>query len=89
MRAIYNANTIVDAHLVRHALEAEGIDCHVSGGFLSGGMGELPVSGLVQVWVSDADVEAALGVAARIDQELAESAKALDADDEGLGVPVF
>ncbi|QOW23389.1 putative signal transducing protein [Novilysobacter avium] len=54
MRVVYEAAGIIDAHLVRHALEAAGIPVFVKGEALLGGMGELPMFGLVQVCVPEA-----------------------------------
>ncbi|MEO6365234.1 MAG: DUF2007 domain-containing protein [Luteimonas sp.] len=51
MRVVYEAGNIIDAHLVRHALEHAGIPVFVRGEALLGGMGELPVYGLVAVCV--------------------------------------
>ncbi len=53
MRVVYEAAGIIDAHLVRHALEAAGIPVFVKGEALLGGMGELPMYGLVQVCVPE------------------------------------
>ncbi|QOW20909.1 DUF2007 domain-containing protein [Lysobacter ciconiae] len=54
MRVVYEAAGIIDAHLVRHALEAADIPVFVKGEALLGGMGELPMFGLVQVCVPEA-----------------------------------
>ncbi|GAB3731383.1 DUF2007 domain-containing protein [Luteimonas pelagia] len=51
MQVVYEAAHLVDAHLVRHALEAAGIPAHVRGEALVGGIGELPAGGLVAVLV--------------------------------------
>lgn len=51
MRVVYEAENLIDAHLVRGALEEAGIPAWVRGEFLAGAMGELPVSGLVAVCV--------------------------------------
>lgn len=51
MRTVYEAAGIIDAHLIRHALEAAGIPVYIKGEALLGGMGELPMFGLVQVCV--------------------------------------
>ncbi len=59
MRAIYDAQNVVDAHLVKHALEAEGIPAFVRGEYLTGALGDLPMQGLVQVCVPNAAWEAA------------------------------
>lgn len=53
MRVVYEAAGIIDAHLIRHALEAADIPVFVKGEALLGGMGELPMFGLVQVCVPD------------------------------------
>ncbi len=54
MRVVYEAEGIIDAHLVRHALEAVDIPVFVKGEALLGGMGELPMFGLLQVCVPEA-----------------------------------
>lgn len=51
MKVVYEAGNIIDAHLVRHALEHAGIPAFVRGEALLGGMGELPVFGIVAVCV--------------------------------------
>jgi hypothetical protein len=53
MKVVYEAAGIIDAHLIRHALEAADIPVFVKGEALLGGMGELPMFGLVQVCVPD------------------------------------
>ncbi|MEO5628913.1 MAG: DUF2007 domain-containing protein [Thermomonas sp.] len=68
MRIVYNAANLIDAHLVRHALEQQGIPAFVRGEALVGGIGELPAVGLVNVavpdsaWPEAADIVAALGL---------------------------
>ncbi|RPE75501.1 DUF2007 domain-containing protein [Vulcaniibacterium tengchongense] len=65
MKIVYEAAHLIDAHLVRHALEAEGIPVFLKGEALVGGIGELPVFGMVQVCVPDAAwPEASAAVAA-------------------------
>lgn len=54
MRNVYDAANLIDAHLVKQALEAEGIPAFVRGEALTGGIGELGVFGLVGVMVPDA-----------------------------------
>ena len=53
MRVVYEAEGIIDAHLVRHALEAAEIPVYVKGEALLGGVGDLPMFGLVQVCVPE------------------------------------
>ena len=54
MQVVYEAANLIDAHLVRHALEAGGIPAFVRGEALLGGVGELPACGLVAVCVPQA-----------------------------------
>jgi len=51
MRTVYEAANLIDAHLVRQVLEAEGIPAFVRGEALTGGIGELGVFGLLAVMV--------------------------------------
>lgn len=53
MRVVYEAANVIDAHLVRQALEHAGVPAWVRGEALTGGMGELGVFGLVAVMVPD------------------------------------
>lgn len=59
MRVVYEAENIIDAHLVRGLLEQAGIVAFVLGEHLGGGIGELPVAGFVTVAVANSDVDAA------------------------------
>lgn len=59
VRPVYEADSLIDAHLVRGLLEAEGIPAWVRGESLAGAMGELPVAGLVVVCVPEACLPAA------------------------------
>ena len=54
MKPVYDAANLIDAHLVRHALEAVDIPVFLKGEALVGGMGELPLFGTVQVCVPEA-----------------------------------
>ena len=51
MQVVYEAANLIDAHLVRHALEHAGIPAYVRGEALLGGIGELPACGLIDVCV--------------------------------------
>ena len=53
MRVVYEAAHVIDAHLVRHALEAAGLPVFIRGEALLGGLGELGVFGLVAVCVPE------------------------------------
>lgn len=50
---VFDAGNITEAHIVRGMLEAHGIDAHVGGYYLQGGIGELAVEGFASVLVPD------------------------------------
>ena len=89
MRTVYEAANLIDAHLVRQALEAEGIPAFIRGEALIGGMGDLGVFGLVAVMVPEAAwpqarslvEELALGGADAVDADISEP------DDGEAGCP--
>jgi len=56
---VYDASDITEAHIVRGMLEAHGIEAHVGGHYLQGGIGELVVQGFATVYVEDSEVVAA------------------------------
>jgi hypothetical protein len=56
MKLVYNANDIMEAHIVAGMLHAEGIEAHVGGHYLQGGIGELPMTGFATVSVVEDDV---------------------------------
>ncbi len=70
MQIVYRAQNIIDANLVSNALEQAGIPCHIGGQYLTGALGELPVSGLVTVMVAKIDLERAQAIADEIDAAL-------------------
>ena len=82
MRTAYDAANLIDAHLVRQALEHAGIPAWVRGEALTGGMGELGVFGLVAVMVPDAAWPAAREVVEALQLAGAGEADALDPDAE-------
>jgi hypothetical protein len=53
---IYSAETTTDAHLIKGLLEQQGIEAFVSGHYLQGAFGELPVINMIQVMVEQADL---------------------------------
>ncbi len=72
MQVVYLAENIVDAHLAKHLLEDAGLPAFVFGESLLGGMGELPIFGVLRVCVPEGYEEqaaAALQVLAQADGE--------------------
>lgn len=53
MQRIYEAANNIEAHMLVHLLQQAGVEAHVEGEHLQSGGGELPLSGLVAVVVSD------------------------------------
>ncbi len=86
MHIVYKADNLFDAHLVRHALEDAGIPAFVFGESLLGGMGELPLFGVLRVGVPDAarpqaeDIVAALHLGQASDDPISDA-------DEWAGQP--
>ncbi len=59
MRIVYRAENLVDAHLVKDALDQAGIPAFINGEYLLGGIGQLPARDLLAVSVPDVCVDAA------------------------------
>ncbi len=53
MQVVYLADNIVDAHLAKHLLEDAGLPAFVFGESLLGGVGELPMFGVLRVCVPE------------------------------------
>jgi hypothetical protein len=53
VKAVYESQFAVEAHMILHLLQSARIDGQVLGEHLQGGAGELPVAGLVRVVVAD------------------------------------
>ena len=90
MHIIYRADSIIDAKLVQSALEGAGILAFVNGAYLTGAMGELPVSGLVNVMIADIDIERAQPIVSEVDEALRAEVDPTDTrffDHPGLATP--
>lgn len=53
MVRVYEAGNVVDARLICDMLLGAGLDATVTGGYLSGAAGELPVDSLISVWLTE------------------------------------
>jgi hypothetical protein len=62
MIKIYDAANLAEANIVCGLLQAHGIDAHVSGHYLQGGIGELPPMGFHGVLVPEGDESRARAV---------------------------
>ncbi|KRG71253.1 putative signal transducing protein [Pseudoxanthomonas dokdonensis] len=83
MQTAYNAQNLIDAHLVKHALEAAGIPVYISGESLLGGGGELPLFGVLRVCVPEAALAQAQQIITALDLGGASDEDAPDEDGPG------
>jgi hypothetical protein len=84
MRIIYRAQNLIDAHLVKDALENADVPAFISGEYLTGGVGQLPALDYVAVLVPESSVETAEPIVREIDRALAEAREALREQDGDL-----
>lgn len=73
MHIAYHAESLIDAHLVKDALERAGIPAFVSGEYLTGGVGQLPAIDYVAVMVPESAREEAAPLVAEVARALAVS----------------
>ena len=59
MKQAYAPANSAEAHMLAHMLEQNGIEAHIHGEALQGGVGELPAAGLLQLLVAETDHERA------------------------------
>lgn len=64
MKCVYSASLLLNARLVVDQLEHQGIHAEIFGGYLQGGAGELPASGLIRVMVAEEDEHRAARIVA-------------------------
>ena len=69
MKTIYRAANITEAEILRGMLSAAGIDSHISGYYLQGGVGELAAADSVGIQVDEADISTAIAVLKEYDPE--------------------
>jgi len=91
MRIAYRAESLIDAHLVKDALERADIPAFVSGEYLTGAVGQLPALDYVAVLVPEASLPVAERVVREVEASLMESRLALGdmEDDPGAPWPAF
>jgi hypothetical protein len=59
MRRVYEPADLLEAQLLVAMLASEGLSAHITGQHLLGGMGELPLTGLLGLQVADGQAERA------------------------------
>ncbi|HEB58098.1 MAG TPA: DUF2007 domain-containing protein [Gammaproteobacteria bacterium] len=89
MKVIHEAGDITEAHIVAGMLHARGIEAHVGGYYLQGGVGELAPTGFANVQVADEDAAAAAAVIAEYEAARPRRGvpQAAVADSRRSGVP--
>jgi hypothetical protein len=75
LKIIYRAGDLSEAHIVAGLLEANGIDSHVGGHYLQGGIGELAAADFATVHVADEDVARAKAIIAEYESNNEKSNK--------------
>ncbi|SEJ42345.1 DUF2007 domain-containing protein [Frateuria terrea] len=81
MRIAYRAESLIDAHLVKDALEREEIPAFIAGEYLTGAVGQLPAIDYVAVMVPESSAEAAETIVRQVEAQLAEARAAVDSWD--------
>jgi hypothetical protein len=85
MRIIYRAQNLIDAHLVKDALEGADVPAFISGEYLTGGVGQLPALDYVAVLVPESSLSIAEPIVHEIDRALAEARQVLQEQDDDTG----
>lgn len=62
MKIAYRAKDLPEAYIVAGLLRSEGIESHVGGLYLQGGLGEIGAAGFNTIHVADEDYERARAV---------------------------
>ena len=85
MRIIYRAQNLIDAHLVKDALESADVPAFISGEYLTGGVGQLPAMDYVAVLVPESSMDVAEPIVREIDRALTEARQVLQEQDDDTG----
>ena len=88
MHIIYRAENLFDAHLVKDALEAEGIPAFISGEYLTGAVGQLPAMDYIAVMVPESSLAMAGGIVREVEAQLGEARLAIDENDDAADDPL-
>jgi hypothetical protein len=85
MRIVYRAQNLIDAHLVKDALENAEVPAFIAGEYLTGGVGQLPAMDYVAVLVPDSSMDVAEQIVRDIDHALTEARLAIRELDDDTG----
>lgn len=81
MHTVYRAENLFDAHLVKDALEAEGIPAFIAGEYLTGAVGQLPAMDYIAVMVPESSLAVASGIVEAVEARLGEARLAIEDRD--------
>ena len=87
MQTVYRAENLIDAHLVKDALEAQGIPAFIAGEYLTGGVGQLPATDFMAVMVPESSLPEASAIVRELEACLSDARLAID-EDRGLDDPL-
>jgi hypothetical protein len=68
LKLIYKARDITEAHIISGLLKSNGIEAHVGGHYLQGGVGDLAAMDFATISVADDDTESATSIIADYDK---------------------
>ncbi|NIN61126.1 MAG: DUF2007 domain-containing protein [Gammaproteobacteria bacterium] len=68
MKIVYKARDITEAHIVSGMLQTNGIEAHVGGHYLQGGIGDLAALDFANVQVADEDIDRARSLIAEYEK---------------------
>jgi cupin 2 domain-containing protein len=83
MKTFYEASNAIEAHLLADLLRQEGLQVHVLGEYLQGGIGELPAAGFVRLAVDETDLPQARELVRQWEAGLLQTLE--DASEQGGG----
>jgi Putative prokaryotic signal transducing protein len=87
MRIVYQSTNVADLYVLRDVLAQAGIEAHVQGEFLRGGIGELPADTPVSLAVADAQADAARTIILDWERSRPEHDDAEDAIEAAASAP--
>lgn len=88
MKLIYKARDITEAHIISGLLKSNGIEAHVGGHYLQGGVGDLAAMDFATISVAYDDMDTALSIIADYDKNT-NSSTAKDRDKSIFTIPLI
>ncbi|WP_114240807.1 DUF2007 domain-containing protein [Dyella sp. C9] len=89
MRIAYRAESLIDAHLVKDALERADIPAFVAGEYLTGAVGQLPALDYIAVLVPEASLPLAEQVVREVEASLVEARQVLGETEDDPDAPCW